>query len=93
MRKLTVLMLGASSLLVAVAGAAHSAKRLDGRAVPVESPGVTEDCYEYVYPKKDACGALSGTSECKATPTIEASDDEKKRAECEPTKGELCLCD
>jgi hypothetical protein len=58
----------------------------------LESPG-GDECFEWAYPKNDACGALSGKTECKARPTIEASDDEKKKADCQPTKGDDCFCE
>lgn len=59
---------------------------------PLESPDEAS-CVEWKYPDKDACGALKGKTECKAKPTIEASDDEKKKEECKPTKGDDCFCD
>ena len=58
----------------------------------LESPS-GGDCFEWTYPKSDACGALSGKTECKAKPSIEASDDEKKKADCKPTKGDDCFCE
>ncbi len=61
---------------------------------PLESPdGDDEDCFEWKYPKNDACGKLSGTTECKPKPTIEASDDAAKKEACKPTKGDDCLCE
>jgi hypothetical protein len=59
---------------------------------PLESPDEAS-CVEWKYPDKDACGALKGKTECKAKPTIEGSDDEKKKEECKPTKGDDCFCD
>jgi len=59
---------------------------------PLESPS-GGDCFEWTYPKSDACGALSGKTECKAKPSIETSDDEKKKADCKPTKGDDCFCE
>ncbi len=79
----------ASEIVTDLAGAPLPRAGLPG---PAESPGGA-DGYKWSYPKKVACGKLSGTTECKSRPTIESSEDEKKRAECEPTKGDLCLCD
>jgi hypothetical protein len=86
---------GSSSLAARARDAARSVPlgSLAARQpVPVESPGRAE-CYRWTYPKKASCGNLSGTKECKSRPTIESSDDEKKREECQPTKGDICLCD
>lgn len=59
---------------------------------PLESPD-EDECYEWTYPKDDACGSLSGKTECKARPSIEASDDEAKKEKCQPTKGDTCFCE
>jgi len=95
MNKTILFALGAGLVLVTAAVMARpSAPSRDGdQAVPTESPSFDEDCYEWKYPSKDECGALSGTTECKAEPTIESAADEDKREKCKPTKGELCLCD
>jgi hypothetical protein len=83
-------LLGAGALWL---GATRSAQASEVAAtVPAESPGGGE-CYEWAYPKKTSCGKLSGTKECKARPSIESSEDEAKKEDCKPTKGDLCLCD
>jgi hypothetical protein len=61
-------------------------------AAPLESPD-SPRCYDWKYPDQDACGELKGKTECKATPTIEGSDDAKKKEACKPTKGSECFCD
>jgi hypothetical protein len=61
-------------------------------ALPLESPD-EDECFEWKYPKEDACGALKGKTECKATATIEGSDDDDKKAKCQPTKGDTCFCE
>lgn len=60
--------------------------------VPVDSPD-EDECFEWTYPKEDACGNLKGKTECKATPTIESSDDDEKKEKCQPTKGDTCFCE
>jgi hypothetical protein len=95
MKKMTLFALGAGLLLLTMGVVAKPrvpAPPTD-EATPAESPSFDEDCYEWKYPKKDECGALSGTTECKAEPTINSAADDEKREKCEPTKGELCLCD
>lgn len=88
--------LGSAAALV-VAGAALAAPLRANEPArdsdPLESPGFDEDCYEFTYPKKDACGSLSGITECKSSPTIDASDDEAKKEACQPTKGDICFCE
>ena len=81
--------LGVVITATCLVGPARSTPQAPG---PVESPS-GGDCFEWTYPKSDACGALSGKTECKATPSIEASDDEKKKADCKPTKGDDCFCE
>ncbi len=83
-------LLGAGALVVGP-GEARSAQS-SRPPIRAESPGGGE-CYEWSYPKKTACGKLSGTKECKTRPSIESSEDEQKKEECKPTKGDLCLCD
>jgi hypothetical protein len=61
-------------------------------AAPLESPD-EQECFEWTYPKNNACGNLNGKTECKAEPSINASDDEKKKADCRPTKGDTCFCE
>ena len=76
-----------------------SSKPADATPAPIalESPDDDDDddeeCFEWTYPKKDICGKLSGIIECKDEPSIELSDDEKKKEECQPTKGETCICE
>lgn len=61
---------------------------------PMESPdGDDDECYEWKYPKATACGKLSGKTECKKRPSIEASDDDEKKENCKPDKGDTCFCD
>jgi hypothetical protein len=84
--------LGAGALGFGVTRSAAASQFAVERPVPAESPGGGE-CYEWVYPKKAACGKLSGIKECKIRPSVENSDDEKKKEDCKPTKGDLCLCD
>lgn len=62
------------------------------RQAPLESPS-GGSCFEWKYPDKSECGELKGKTECKAKATIEASDDEKKKEACKPTKGDECFCD
>ncbi len=87
-------LLGGGVLLVgpATARSAPASQTVAQTPVPAESPGGGE-CYEWSYPKKTACGKLSGSKECKTRPSIESSEDEQKKEECKPTKGDLCLCD
>ncbi|MBK7579827.1 MAG: hypothetical protein IPI67_06420 [Myxococcales bacterium] len=61
-------------------------------AVPLESPDEAE-CFEWKYPKNKACGDLSGKTECKASSTISASDDDDKKDKCKPKKGDTCNCE
>ncbi len=95
MKKMTLFALSAGLLLLAVGVVAkpRATPSVGDEALPAESPSFDEDCYEWKYPAKDECGALSGSTECKAEPTINSAADDKKREQCEPTKGELCLCD
>jgi len=63
-----------------------------GTSAFAESPD-EEECVEWTYPKESACGNLSGKTECKATPSIEASEDDDKKDKCKPTKGDTCFCE
>jgi hypothetical protein len=85
-------LLGAGALWLGAARSAQASEAAARVAVPAESPGGGE-CYEWAYPKKTSCGKLSGTKECKTRPSIESSEDEAKKEDCKPTKGDLCLCD
>jgi hypothetical protein len=85
-------LLGAGTLWLGVTRSAQASEVAWQAPVPAESPGGGE-CYEWSYPKKTSCGKLSGTKECKTRPSIESSEDEDKKADCTPTKGDLCLCD
>jgi len=85
-------LLGAGALWLGATRSAHASEGAARAAVPAESPGGGE-CYEWTYPKKTSCGKLSGTKECKTRPSIESSEDEAKKEDCKPTKGDLCLCD
>jgi hypothetical protein len=103
MKKMILFALGAGASLLAVSvvvgphviASADASEMIEParRAFPTESPSFDEDCYEWKYPKKDQCGALSGTTECKAEPSINSAADDEKREQCAPTKGDLCLCD
>jgi hypothetical protein len=64
----------------------------DARVTPLESPDEAT-CFEWKYPDKAECGELKSKTECKATATIDGSDDEKKKEACKPTKGDECFCD
>jgi len=59
---------------------------------PLESPDEAE-CFTWKYPKDKACGKLSGKEECKAKPSIEASDDDEAKEKCKPKKGDTCTCE
>ncbi|MGH8432604.1 MAG: hypothetical protein ACREUF_19620, partial [Solimonas sp.] len=61
-------------------------------ATPLESPS-GDTCFEWKYPDKAECGELKAKTECKAKASIEASEDEKKKEACKPTKGDECFCD
>jgi hypothetical protein len=63
-----------------------------GAALPLESPS-GDTCFEWKYPDKAECGELKTKTECKAKASIEASEDEKKKEACKPTKGDECFCD
>lgn len=76
--------------LFGLAFSAQSTSRLP--PIPLESPDQAE-CYEWKYPKNKACGDLSGKTECKSKPTIEASDDQDKKDKCKPKKGDTCTCE
>ncbi len=80
---------GAGLIVAALAMATTSAY---SSPVPLESPD-EEECFEWKYPSESACGNLSGKTECKARPTIEASDDDDKKEKCQPTKGDICFCE
>ena len=62
------------------------------RAKPLESPA-GDSCFEWKYPDKAECGELKAKTECKAKASIEASEDDKKKEACKPTKGDECFCD
>ena len=85
-------LLGAGAWWLGATRSAQASEVGTPAAVPAESPGGGE-CYEWTYPKKTSCGKLSGTKECKTRPSIESSEDEAKKEDCKPTKGDLCLCD
>jgi hypothetical protein len=105
MKRMPTVLVGAGVLLCLSAGsfgvasiARASIRPAQALALPgagpagLESPGGAE-CYTWTYPKNAICGSLSGKKECKSRPTVESSDDQKKREECQPTKGDICLCD
>ncbi len=82
--------IAASALLLALtapSAAGHT------ETAPLESPGFDDECFEWTYPDDAACGELKGKEECKASPTIENSDDEDKKEKCKPKKGDECFCD
>ncbi len=85
-------LLGAGALWFGATKTAQASEVAGRAAMPTESPGGGE-CYEWTYPKKPSCGKLSGTKECKTRPSIESSEDEAKKEDCKPAKGDLCLCD
>jgi hypothetical protein len=62
------------------------------RVSPLESPS-GDSCFEWKYPDKAECGELKAKTECKAKASIDASEDEKKKEACKPTKGDECFCD
>ena len=106
MKRMPTVLVGAGVLTCFIAGwfgvvsiARASSRPALATALPgagpagLESPGTSAECYTWTYPKNDVCGSLSGKKECKTRPTVESSDDSKKREECHPTQGDICLCD
>lgn len=86
----TLLCSSLAALVVATAPVAASEPLVDpGAPFRAESPGGT--CYKYTYPTNEACGALSGKSECKAEPTSDSWSDEKQER-CKVEKGSECTC-
>jgi hypothetical protein len=83
---------GAGLVIAALAVAGSALSQPTSPPHPLESPD-EDECFEWKYPKEAACGALSGKKECKARPSIEASDDDDKKDKCKPTKGDTCFCD
>ncbi len=83
---------GAGFLLAGLAVAQSSRSEVPMPAEPLESPDEAE-CFQWKYPKSKDCGKLSGKEECKAQPSIEASDDEDQKEKCKPTKGDSCTCE
>ena len=83
---------GAGVVVFALMVATSARSMASAAPVPLESPD-EEECYEWKYPKSDACGTLSGSTECKSQPTIEGSDDDEKKEKCKPQKGDVCFCE
>jgi hypothetical protein len=83
---------GAGLVIAALAVASSAFSSPSSPPVPQESPDEKE-CFEWKYPSEAACGNLKGKTECKATPSIEASDDDDKKDKCKPTKGDTCFCE
>jgi hypothetical protein len=83
---------GAGFVIAALVVASSALSQPSSPPVALESPD-EQECFEWKYPKEDACGKLSGKTECKASASIEASDDEDKKEKCKPTKGDTCFCD
>ncbi len=83
---------GAGFVVFALVVATSARSLASSPVVPLESPD-EEECFEWKYPKADACGDFSGKTECKATATIEGSDDDAKKEKCKPTKGDVCFCE
>lgn len=75
------------------AGSADGELADDRAQAPVKLESPDGDCFEWKYPKKAECGALSGKTECKAEPSINTLEkDEAKRAACKPEEGAECFC-
>jgi hypothetical protein len=85
---------GAGLVIAALVVATSALSKADPAAParPLESTD-EDECFEWQYPKEDACGNLKGKKECKARPTIEGSDDDEKKEKCQPTKGDTCFCE
>ncbi len=81
-----------AALVTATSALSSASVAASAAPTPLESPD-EDECFEWTYPKEDACGNLKGKTECKASPSIEGSDDDDKKDKCQPTKGDTCFCE